>query len=501
MPFCEKNSVLNRFEKYAKKAMREWHVPGMAIAIVHDGRLIYAKGFGVKKLGSPDPVNEKTIFQTGSITKSFTSALVSMLVQEGKLTWNDKVINHLPDFRLSDLQATRQFLVKDLMSQRSGLPPHSGRLLPFLGFDRNYIINSLRFIKPVADFRSEYAYQNNLFLVAAALVEKLTGRIWEENLSIRILRPLKMNNTSVTLKEYRATANASHGHYYTKPEACSCVVPLPMNWPHHEWLYTVAPAGGINSNVLDMARWLKVQMGQEPSKGRNLLSSKVIKFMHSPQTPAGQGAWGEIRHYCQGWLHSEYHPNPIIWHNGGTTGMKSITAMIPHAGIGIVILCNLYAPLFPEALTRVLFDLWFGKEPRDWSRQLLSVQKANARGLQEPDAPYTPPRPLRFYAGVYYNDLYGPVIVTKSGNSLALTLGPKKIRKKIKHWGGDTFVFIWPPVFTGGAGVQFYAGKSGIVDTISIEGLNDDLTGVFSRKPKRFIPTPASAPPGRPKNK
>ncbi|TLM98448.1 beta-lactamase family protein, partial [bacterium] len=172
--------------------------PGIAVAIVKGDRLIYAKGFGVKKLGCSDPVDENTVFQVGSVTKSFTSALVSMLVEDDQITWKSKVKDHLPNFRLHDPLATREFTVEDLMSQRSGLPPHAGCLLPHLGFNRAHIMNTLRYIKPASSFRSEYAYQNNLFLAAAALIEKKTGMSWEKNLLTRILKPLGMVNSTAT---------------------------------------------------------------------------------------------------------------------------------------------------------------------------------------------------------------------------------------------------------------------------------------------------------------
>lgn len=472
---------LTDFERYTKKAMGEWRVPGMAIAVFENDKVIYARGFGVKKLGSSKKVDENTVFQIGSISKSFTSALVSMLIDEGKLSWHEKVKDHLKNFRLHDFQATKKFIIADLMAQRSGLPPHSGHLLPHLGFNRNYIINSLRYIKPAGSFRKDYAYQNNLFLVAAALVEKHTGKSWEENLAARILNPLGMTSTTATLKGYLSSGNAAQGHYYNGPEPGSPVTYIPRNWPYSYWLYTIAPAGGINSNVLDASKWLSLHLGRGGYKRKRLINTKNVLFMHTPKISAGPDVWGGVRYYCEGWVCSEYSPYPILWHNGGTSGMKSILAMIPKAGVGIVVLCNLYESLLPEALSRYFFDFWFKNPRQDWSQIFLKMQKEQAACLQKPEAPYTRPRPLRCYAGTYYNDLYGVINVAKTANSLTLTLGPKKIRLNLKHWGGDTFVLYWPGVITNGAGVQFYSGGAGKAATIEIQGMNDDLTGVFTK--------------------
>ncbi|TLM98447.1 serine hydrolase, partial [bacterium] len=167
--------------------------------------------------------------------------------------------------------------------------------------------------------------------------------------------------------------------------------------------------------------------------GKRLVSEESINFMHTPKIDAGFGPWGEKRHYCEGWVRSEYDTYSILWHNGGTSGMKSIAAMVPEAGIGIVVLSNLYETLLPEALSRVLFDLLFGCPFRDWSRELLKIKAADANRLQDSPAPHTRPRPLALYTGTYYNCLYGPVTVAKTGCSLTITLGPKKIRSKLQQ--------------------------------------------------------------------
>lgn len=470
--------VLDRFQKYAEKAMHQWRVPGMAVAVTNQNTTLYAKGFGEKILGRKSPVNEKTVFQIGSISKSFTSALLAQLVDRGKIKWTDKVIKLLPGFRLQDAFATREFLIRDLLSQCSGLPPYSGRLLPHLGFTRNYIINTLRLIKPDSHFRTEYAYQNNLYLVAAAVIEKLTKRSWEENLRENIILPLGMKHTTASFEGYRKSTNKAGGHFLSSGPK-RLVVSLPMNWPYQKWVYVMAPAGGINSNVLDLAKWLRLHLCQGKWAGRPLLSRKNTNILLSPFTDAGSTEWGEKKRYCLGWLSSEYDPYRMIWHNGGTSGMKSMAALIPEAGIGIVILCNMTETLLPEALARTFVDLWFNRPPRDWSRKLHLISSANALALGESPAPDTPHRPLKLYTGTYFNKLYGSATVVRTGQSLSVTVGPNKINLKMKHWGGDTFVVYWPGVLTTGAGVQFYPGRYGKIETLKIEGMNDDLSGVF----------------------
>ena len=174
--------------------------------------MIYANGFGVKKQGEDDPVNENTIFQIGSTSKAFTAALVAMMVDEGKLNWKDKVIDYLPDFMMYDPWVTREFLIDDVMAQHSGMPGYASDLLSFIGFDRKHIIHSICYIQPISSFRSEFAYMNNLFLVAAALVEEISGKTWEENLRERILDPLGMNNTTYTQNGFVQSSNVAYLH-------------------------------------------------------------------------------------------------------------------------------------------------------------------------------------------------------------------------------------------------------------------------------------------------
>ncbi len=476
------NKLITEFEHCIGHSMKVWRVPGMSVAIVNDAHVIYAKGFGVKKLGSNDKIDEQTVFQIGSVSKSFTATLVSMLVDEGKVSWNDKVRDFLPDFKLHNLEVTSDFRVEDLMSQRSGLPPHSGCLLPYLGFTGRDIIKKLNFIKPTNRFRKDYTYQNNLFLVAAELIKKLTGKTWRQNLHDKILNPLGMKNTTSTLKGYLGSNNSAWGHYYNGLGPKSPIKTLPDHWPHHNWLYTVAPAGGINSTALDMANWLLFNLKKGSFKENRLLSENQIKYLYTPKIAAGMGVWGEDRYYCQGWVLSRYSPRSILWHNGGTSGMKSIAALVPESGIGIVVLSNLYESLLPEALSRIFFDLWFGNPMQNWNRKLMDLQNIQAEALGESPAPDLPPRPLKYYIGTYYNDLYGHLTVSKSRDALAITLGPQKIELKLKHWGGDTFVLYWPGILTNGAGVQFYSSRTGMVDKLSIEGMNDDISGFFHRQ-------------------
>ena len=297
--------ILADFEKYAEQAQKDWQVPGLAIAIVADDKIIFAKGFGVKKVGGDDKVDENTIFQIGSTSKAFTAALVAMLMDEKQLAWQDRVVDRLDQFQMFDPWVTREFRVEDLMAQHSGLPPYAGDGQAFMGFDRAHIIHSLRYLKPVTSFRSQYAYQNGLFLVAAALVEKYTGKSWEDNLKARLFEPLGMSATTAGLEGLHQAKNVTFLHKKTGEK----VEALPADWPDHNWVYVYGPAGGINSNVLDMTKWLRLQLGKGKFNGAQLISEANLDFLHTPKTIMGTDP-SKMMYYCEAWLYQPFRPSP-----------------------------------------------------------------------------------------------------------------------------------------------------------------------------------------------
>jgi len=470
--------LLSDFEAYAEKGMDDWGTPGMAIAIVCGDEVIYSKAFGVKTLGKDDPVTEETLFQIGSTSKAFTSALVSMLEDEGKFGWKDPVRTHLPDFMMYDPWVTEEFLVQDLMAQHSGLAPYAGDMQSSVGFDRAHIINSLRYIKPVNSFRSDYAYQNSLFLVAAQLVEKYTDKTWEENIKERILTPLGMDSTTTDLKSFTEGENSASLHLKLKGEIKS----LPSDWPFHYWPYTYGPAGGINSNIIDMAQWLKFQANNGNFEGKQLISEENMFFMHSPKTTAAM-AKEHNQYYCLAWVYRENNPFPIIWHNGGTSGCKTMVALVPDAKLGIVVLSNYADSNLPDALAYRFFDMYFGNPERDWSGEMLETQKKTEEAYVDPVPPENPSPPLspNAYTGDYSNDIFGTVNIEEKENSLFMTIGPKKVEFSLKHWNRDTFYFTIPDIEETPTFVTFTMDKDGMATEFVIESIYKEGCGIFEK--------------------
>jgi CubicO group peptidase (beta-lactamase class C family) len=436
----ELKKILADFDQYAEEARQAWQVPGMALAVVLDDKVVFAKGYGVKKVGGSEKVDEHTIFQIGSTTKAFTSLLMAMQVDTKKLNWSDRVVEHLPEFQMFDPWVTREFMVEDLMAQHTGLPAYAGDNQALMGFDRAHLIHSLYYFKPATSFRSTYAYQNIPFLVAAALVEKYTGKSWEANIKDRLLLPLEMTSSSTSLEAFNAAKNRTYLHIKKDGQ----VVALPRDWAYNYWVYTYGPAGGINSNVIDMAKWLRLQLGQGTFQGRQLVSAKNLEYLHSPKTIVGPMA-GEMSYYCEGWVLTERRPYPLIWHTGGTTGNNTIVALVPQAGVGLVLLANLTSGL-PFDLTWTFYDRFFGNPPKDW-RQIIQDKEAREKAAKPapyPPAAPAPPLPLERYAGVYQNSAYGQIRIAAENKALTARCGPKEVKANLSPWDRDTFKFTWP---------------------------------------------------------
>lgn len=460
-------SSLDALPEYVKKVMQSREIPGISIAVVHKDRSVRFFSAGVRKAGDEAPVGPDTIFQIGSTSKAFTTALTAMLVDEGLLDWNGRVADHLPEFRMADPWVTREFTVTDLYAQRSGMPSYSGDLQGFLGYGRKHIIHSLRFIKPASSFRSEFSYVNNLFLAGAAMMSNLTGQTWEESIGTRILRPLGMTRSSTD--EAGLVGDADHAALHTRgPDGPAVISP---GSTLAVWPYLMGPAGGINSTARDMTRWLLVHMGGGASGDKRLFSEESGQFMHSPKTP--MHAFGVDAAYCLGWLKIFFPTHTVVCHNGATLGAGSFVGWSPEAEAGVVVLTNMSRQNGADALGLWILDRLAGAPARDWSGELLGEDG----DAPEPEVDPRGPLPLERYAGTYESPVYGLLRVEKRTSGLTVLFGKDlAVSLRLKHAGGDTFSASWPemdpddPVHL----FDFAANEQGDVASVSLREYNDD---------------------------
>ena len=260
----------------------------MAVAVVKDGEMVFARGYGVKTVRGSDPVATSTVFQIGSTSKAFTAALVALEVESGRMNWSDPVVRYVPDFRMSDPWITREFTLTDALAQRSGLSEKWGQDLATLGYDRSEPIHALRYVQPITSFRSEYRYQNIPFLVAAA-VEKTTGASWEENLRTRAFGPLTMTSASSRYRDFLAEPDRVGCHTIGMlPNGTLGPIPIDPDWRFNAITDTLGPAGSINANVEDMAAWAIFQLGNGTFNGIRLLRPEALASMHILRTPIAE---------------------------------------------------------------------------------------------------------------------------------------------------------------------------------------------------------------------
>ncbi len=435
-------SVFSDFENYTEKSMAQWHVPGMAVAVVRGDEVIYLHCFGNKTQNGTDPITPNTIFQIGSTTKAFTAALLAMMADEGKLQWEDRVVDHLPEFQLYDPWVTREFMVEDLFLHDSGLPPFASDDIATLGYGREKEMLSLKYVKPTSSFRSGHDYNNAMVLWAGRLVESKTGKTWEESLHDRIFVPLGMKNSSSDMESFLAAKDVA-GLYRLKDNRVQNLelINLPMDWKYMDWIYVIGPAGGINSNIIDMSKWLRLQMSNGSLQDNQLISEQNMRYMQAPQAVA----YSEDKRFSGlGWLYEEYEPYPLVWHSGGSFGHHSLVAFMPDAGLGIVVLSNSAAAV-PEILGYWFFDRYFGKPTRDYSNESMTenlrMEKlADAYRLKRPD-PADPALPLDRYVGNYSSEVYGYVNVTaeEKENRLLAVMGPRRLQNFLYPWNRDMF--------------------------------------------------------------
>ncbi|MCM3871089.1 MAG: serine hydrolase [Pyrinomonadaceae bacterium] len=487
---------LKEIDEYSAKAGLDWKVPGFAIAIVKDDRVVFAKGYGVLELGKAPAVDENTLFAIASNSKAFTAAALAILVDEGKLKWDDKVTKYLPSFELYDPYVTRELTIRDLLSHRSGLATFGGDLLWYESdYSRDEILRRIRFLKPTSSLRSRFGYQNIMFMAAGEVVAKVSGKSWDEFVKERFFAPLTMKRTVTSHADLLASSNVATPHNEVDGK---------LRAIRYGKVDNIGAAGGIKSSVADMAQWLRLQLGRGTYEGRKLFSSTASREMWTPHTVvSGISEQGEkfnpTRHfnlYGLGWSLSDYQGRLIVSHGGGLDGMTSQVALMPEEKLGVVVLTSSETPL-STILANKVFDVFLGV-PRDWNADFLARAKDNEAARKDADrrrelsrVPQTKlSLPVSAYAGTYSGDMFGEARVTEEEGKLVLRFLPSPFFVgDLEHWHFDTFRVKWRDSivypFVRGF-VTFTLNAQGRVDEMKIDVPNDDFDFKeleFERKP------------------
>jgi CubicO group peptidase (beta-lactamase class C family) len=422
-------AVIPDVERYISSGMKAFDVPGLAIGIIANDKLIYGKGFGVRAKASGGIVNTRTVFQIGSTTKGFLATSLAMMVDRGRLRWDERVIDLYPDFQLKDPWVTREFRVFDLIAQRSGLPPYANDMLGMVGVGETDMIHSLRYVEPVSSFRSTFAYTNITHLLAGRIVAKAAGAAdWNTFLRQELLEPLGMKDSSYTAAAIAAASNHAEGYRWT-PEG-TVAVPFTQLFP-----YDFGGAGDINSTVEDTAHWVRFQLSNGTFEGRRLVSSENLAKTRTPEV-----ALNDKGFYAMGWAVQQTPKGNVIWHNGGTTSFGAYIGFVPETGVGVTVLTNETNVGFPDAIGLWVLDRILGNPSVDHVAKTLEAAKAKYESIRKqfarPDKPRPSP-PLAPLAGNFANPSFGKAVVRPESDALTVELQATGAQFKLEPWNGD----------------------------------------------------------------
>lgn len=483
------NSLPADLDAYAARILKEFDVPGLAVAVVKDGRVIMAKGYGVRESGKPAPVDADTLFGIASNTKAFTAAILAMLVDEGKISWDDPVIRHLPAFQMADPYVTREITIRDLLTHRSGLGLGAGDLMwwPTSNFTREEIVRNIRHLKPASSFRSKYAYDNVLYLVAGEIIRVVTGKTWDEVIKERIFAPLGMRTSNTSPTAFRPGDNIATPHAPAEGKIRAI---------EYTNLDNVAPAGSINSSVNDMTKWLIAQLDGGIYRDANgnekrLFSARQQHEMWSPQTilpinPNPPKQLAALRPnfsaYGLGWGLQDYRGHKIVSHTGGLGGMVSKVTLVPDIKLGIVILTNQEIGAAFNALSWRIVDSMLGAPATDWIaayREIVTQQQRNAdeafskqTAVRATDS--KPSLPLAKYVGTYRDAWYGDVTITQEADKLVMRFSRTPLLTgNLEHWQYDSFIVRWRDrTLNADAYVAFALKPDGSIEQMKMEAVS-----------------------------
>ena len=463
-------------ERYIQQALRDWEIPGAAIAVVKDDRIVFSEGYGTREIGKDLPVDEFTLFAIGSITKSFTAAAIALLVDEGKLNIDEPASKYLPDLEFSEPYLTEQVTVRDLLSHRSGLPRAS--LVLMNRFEPEETVRRLRFMKPAAGLRAQFHYSNQGYVALGEIVRRLTDDDWQSFVKERLFEPLGMNASTTSMDQLAEAENVATPH--AKIDGQVRTIPL-------RDLDNTAPAGAIGSNAVELGEWLKLQLAGGTKTGKELLKAAAVREMHAPQTiipvsPAAEKLYRSTHFaaYGMGWFMRDYRGRKVVEHGGNVDGMTAQVGMLPEERLGFVMLTNIDSTRLPTALMYRIFDIWTGAPERDWSGDFLRLARDAAREEEEARKAAEAARktgtktsaPLERFAGIYRSELYGNAEVTYDDETLTLSYG-EDIEAELQHWENDTFKAVWSDPMIKAPLITFEVKDGKRVEKLKIPGVAD----------------------------
>lgn len=455
------------FDEYVTAAMKQWKVPGLAIAAVRGDSVLMLKGYGVRTIGGTEPVDAQTMFAIGSSSKAFTGATLEMLSDEGKLNFDNRVTDYLPWFEMYDPWVTREIRVRDLLLHRSGMS-RGDNIWYATTHSREDIVRSIRRLKPSTSFRTRFQYQNLMFITAGEVAHAITGQSWDDLVRTRIFGPLGMTSSNTSVKDLAGKPNVATPH----AELDGAVKAVP-----YRNIDNAGAAGSINSNVTDMAKWLRLWVNNGVFEGKRLLSEAMVTDATAPQfsidDPAMKARLMSPRFlgYGYGWFVEDFRGQRWVNHGGNIDGMAAMVGFLPESKIGVVVLTNMNQSDVTLPLMAHLFDRLLGvSPPKDYNAEYYAAEQAyQAKGRAAFKPPVRvegtkPSLPLEAYAGVYKEEFMGTATVRYDQGKLTIQYDASRMIAPLDHFHYDSFVATMPDAIMGKMPVTFRIGATGQVE-------------------------------------
>ncbi|WP_412030164.1 serine hydrolase [Deinococcus yunweiensis] len=477
-------AALAQLDVLAPRVLQTTGVPGVAIVVVHNDRVVYLKGFGVREAGKPGVVGPDTVFQLASMSKPIASTVVASLVSDGTVDWNDPASRHMPQFQLSDPWVTREVTIADLFAHRSGLPGGAGDDLESLGYDRPEILRRLRFLAPASSLRSAYAYSNFGLTAGAQAAAQAAGKSWEDLAAERLFRPLGMAHTSARHADFTAATDRAALHVWEQGRWAPSFTRQPD---------AQAPAGGVSSTARDLAQWMRLELGSGMLGAQRVIAADALAQTHQPLVARGQNpVTGDTSFYGLGWNVDIDTRGHIFWNHAGafSQGAQTVVNLLPAEKLGITVLTNAFPSGASNGLINSFYDaVLYGKPSQDWvalwgkayDGLTASFAAGGAAYVTRPSTPL-PALPLTAYSGTYTNDYFGTLEITQENGRLVAHLGPQRKAFVFAHFDQNTFTYVpepEPPAAL--AGVTFSIGPDRRAQSVVLENYNGDGQGVFTR--------------------
>lgn len=481
-------------DAYIQDALTKFQGVGLAIAVVKNDSIVYAKGFGPKRLGNPAPVTPRTLFAVGSTTKAFTTAALGMLVDEGRFGWDTRVTDVIKGFELFDPAVTRELTIRDLVTHRSGLS--RGDLL-WMGsnYSRAEVIRRVRFHKPTWSPRTTFGYQNIMYLTAGETIPATTGRSWDDFIKERIFQPLGMTNSNTTTRGLDKLPDVATPH---------TTIAGKLTAIDYRQIDNIGPAGSINSNVLDMAQWIRFHLNGGKVNGRGLLAPATHAEMFTMQMPIPPGGPMELLYpganflgYGLGWFLFDHAGRKVVEHSGGIDGMTTELVMVPSEKLGVIVLTNSGSSFVAFPVARGVINKFLGVTADPVAAMLPMVAMAATAGARLEDSIVKaratgkgPSHDLAAYVGTYDNPMFGPARVAVDSGRLLLSIDAQSAAVDLEHWHYDVFRAASRDRRLGKAWATFRLAPNGGVEGLTVEGLEQE----FVRRPATV--TAISCDPG-----